>query len=156
INHVGVLYATLYWMFQEDDTPVEPWKLPADMFAGKVRHVAESDFAEAPRLDAREGGADEFKSQAGPTTEPPPRIVWTVKTRADARNAIAQSAAQGEGPEAAEDCHFLRFLQLFKEFVTKADAGAPTLVLPLPTNPNTGNDPATVAGRITHPTALLW
>jgi hypothetical protein len=156
INHVGVLNATLYWMFQEDDTPVEPWKLPADMFAGKVRHVADSDFAEATLLEAREGGADEFKSQAGPTTQPPLRIVWTVKTRAGARNAIAQIAAQGEGPEIEEDCHFLRFLNLFKEFVTKADAGQPTLVLPLPTNPNTANDPETANGRITHPVALLW
>ena len=49
INHVGVLYATLYWMFQDDDTPVEPWKLPQDVFAGKVRHV--SDLADPASVD---------------------------------------------------------------------------------------------------------
>ncbi len=49
-----------------------------------------------------------------------------------------------------------KVLNLFKEFVTKADAGQPTLVLPLPTNPNTANDPETANGRITHPVALLW
>jgi hypothetical protein len=156
INHVGVLYATIYWMFQEDDKPVEPWWLPADVFAGKVRHVQEEDFADAVVLDAREGDALEFKSQPGPATDQPFRVVWNVKNRAAVRLAIAQIAEQGEGTKFTADSHFVKFLQLFGEFVTKADAGQPTLVLPLPTNPNTANDPATADGRITHPVALLW
>lgn len=156
VNHVGVLYATLYWMFQDDDTPVDPWKLPADMFAGKVRHVTDGDFAAAAVLDARQGGANEFRSQQGPTTDPPRRIVWAVKSRADARAAIAQIAAQGEGTQDATDSHFVQFLQMFVEFVAAADAGQDTRVLALPTNPNTAPDPATAAGRITHPVALLW
>jgi hypothetical protein len=40
--------------------------------------------------------------------------------------------------------------------VTKQDAGTSLPVLPLPTHPNTRNDPATDAGRITHRATLLW
>jgi hypothetical protein len=162
INHVGVLYATIYWMFQEDDTPVAPWKLPADQFAGKVHHVSEADFAAAATLHARQGTADEFKSQPGPEPDPPPdsdhphRVVWSMTSRADVRNAIAQIAAQGEGTEMTAHPHFVEFLQLFGEFVTRADAGSAPPVLALPINPNTANDPATIGARITHPVSLLW
>jgi hypothetical protein len=166
INHVGVIYGMLYWMFQPDDTPVGPWLLPPDPFVkAKVPHLSSADFAEGAALDARQGSADEFVGQAGPEPPPPPppaqdtrlhRIVWSVKTPADARAAIAQIAEQGEGVQIADDSHFLEFLSLFGEYVSKADAGGAVPVLPLPTNPNTKTDPTTAAGRITLTGAAAW
>jgi hypothetical protein len=156
INHVAVLYAKLYWMFQDDDTPVKPWLLPADQFAGKVRHVHDGDFAPAATLNARQGNADEFEGQAGPNDNSPHRIIWSMTSRAQVRDAIAQIAIQGEGTGFSNDSHFLEFLQLFGDFVTRADGGQAPTVLALPVNPNTANDSATVNGRITHPVALLW
>jgi hypothetical protein len=159
INHVGVLYAKLYWMFQEDDSPVEPWLLPADQFAGKVRHVEESDFASAATLGGRQGNPTEFEGQPGPDDpgdNSPHRVIWSMTNRAQVRAAIAQIAIQGEGTGFSNDSHFLEFLKLFGDFVTGADAGQAPTVLALPRNPNTANDAATIDGRITHQLALLW
>jgi hypothetical protein len=162
INHVGVIYGMLYWMFQQDDTPIDPWKLPPEVLKG-VPHLSPTDFANGALLDARQGSADEFDGEAGPETPPPAkhdgrphRIIWSIKAPEHARAAIAQIAEQGEGIQIGDDSHFLEFLDLFGEYVTKADAGGPVPVLPLPTNPNTKTDPVTAAGRITHTGAAAW
>jgi hypothetical protein len=163
INHVGVIYGMLYWMCQQDDTPVGPWLLPPEVFVpAGVPHLSQADFGDA-NLFAREGPAVPFGGQPGPENPPPKkhdqqlhRIIWSVTNPEDARSAIAQIAEQGEGMQISDDSHFLEFLDLFGEFVTKADAGGPIPVLPVPTNPNTNTDPATAEGRITHPGAAAW
>ncbi|SFI23166.1 ferritin-like domain-containing protein [Planctomicrobium piriforme] len=159
INHVGVIYAKLYWMLQDDGTPVLPWLLPKEQFE-KVRHVTDIDLPNLSTSILLQGKFDEgFQGDEGP--EPPDaesehRVIWTLDSRAKMRAAIAQIAEQGEGTKIASDSHFVSFLQLFGEFVTKVDAGSPIPVLPVPTHPNTANDPATEGGRITHPVTLLW
>lgn len=158
INHVGLLYAKLYWMFQPDDTPVGPWLLPPEKFAG-VRHIPPEAFEAPEKLAARQGAAEKFRAVAGP--EGPQhdpgsdhRVVWSVRSAADARNAINQIAEQGEGTQFDDDSHFLEFLNLYGSFVDFVPAaGASFPVLSVPTNPTTTG---TGDGRIDHPASLAW
>ena len=153
INHVGVLYAKLYWMFQADDTPVGPWKLPADKLAG-TRHLQASDYPTIPSLTVREGKATEFQGQPGPEPVGAPtdhRVIWSILNAADARSAIAQIAEQGEGTEITGDSHFVEFLDLYGKFKAKAPS-----LFPVPTSPNLEALQGPASGKIDHPASAAW
>lgn len=142
LGHVGTLYMKLYWLFQPDDNPTEPWKLPADHFQG-VGHLGPGDFADPAALANTQADAQEFRGTDGPSDDPSNpkqihRVVWKTPTAAEALKAINQIAAQGEGTQYADDSHFEEFLGLYKEFNQMAGPGR---VLPLPADPNSANFP---------------
>jgi rubrerythrin len=158
INHVGVLYARLYWLFQPDETPQGPWKLPPGVFP--ARHLATKDFA-APRPDHQatpnEGW---YGAESGPYNGT--ILVKTIASAMDGLTALDYIARQGEGWEATDndDTHFERFLVIFEQLVARLEQGASSPTLPVPVNPFTGDspdpDPAIEQNRITHPTTRLW
>jgi hypothetical protein len=149
VNHVGVLYAKLYWLFQSSDDPEGPWSNPAPGPFGSG-HIADADFVNAT---LHQVSSDEIGSS---TPGDGKAYVAPVLNRADALAALHQIAAQGEGWAAddGENSHFERFLNAFELFARYADTGAEP-ALPVPTDPTTA---AVSTGRncITHPAAILW
>jgi hypothetical protein len=154
IDHVGAIYAMLYWLFQESDERVCPWMLPMDVPFPPGRHLAEADYADpgvfADRINQRADwsatGSIHVLPAAGQTTR---------QQIADAvRQAIFDIAAQGEGPTDPRDdpgpcpplpaemtSHFSRLLEIFHQLTTAGTAP----VRPVPTDPQ--------ASQITHPVA---
>jgi hypothetical protein len=156
INHVGVLYATLYWMFQDDPTPTAPWKLPAAAFQG-VPQVPATAFVSAAAA-AREGNPDEFEGEAGATEDPHGlhRVVWPITSKQGAREAISQIAEQGEGTAVSDNSHFLEFFDLYVQYLGFTPPPGRSVTLNVPVNPNSQADAATADGRIDHPAAAAW
>jgi glucose/arabinose dehydrogenase len=156
LHHIGVLYARLYWLFQPDETPVDPWKLPPGRFP--QRHLTPADFV--GNLDRQ---ADTNETQGSNEESHANGIVYvkTITSAADARTALSFIASQGEGwvTDPNYESHFERFLAIFEEYPRQLEAGwEPTL--PLPTNPVIGDqplpDPSAERNRITHPAARMW
>jgi hypothetical protein len=158
INHVGVLYARLYWLFQPSETPEGPWTLPPGVFPN--RHLAAADF-DAASLD-RQGAPTEgwYGAEGGPYNGT--IFVKTIASASDALAAIAYIARQGEGwePTDNDETHFERFLELFEQFLARLEQGGRWPTLPVPVNPFTGDapdpNPAVEYNRITNPAARLW
>jgi hypothetical protein len=164
VNHVGALYAMLYWLFQPTDTPEGPWQLnPAEFPAGW--HLKPEDFVSEPVLEARLATNAEFEGEGMPSDPRDPtftRIVWEVKNAVDAMNAITQIAVQGEGWDTADEMltHFEEFLSLYRGLTQFLAQTGQSPVHQVPTHPNTTpsgtSDPRLDEGRITHPDSLRW
>lgn len=151
INHVGVLYAKLYWLFQSGDAPEGPWtNPPPGPFA--AGHIQDADIIGATNYQV---SADEIGSSVPGQQS---AYVAPVANRADALAALHQIASQGEGwaTDDGEDSHFERFLGAFEDYARFVDSGAePTL--PVPTDPTTGDEsPSAPRNSITHPSSRLW
>ena len=167
-GHVGTLYAYLYWLFLPSDTADGPWKkFPADWFRRCVpgRHLTDNDFADPTQLDLLEADSGEFRANDGNASNYPAndtqkthRWVFRVKSSADALRAIKQIAFQGEGTEVQMDLdsHFLEFLGVYRDVAPLTPPASDNVHLNVPTNPNLGNDPTTVEGRIVNPDTRLW
>jgi rubrerythrin len=157
INHVGLLFMKLFWLFQPGDDPHPLWpELPTDLMPAG-RHIPVDDFAPAsePRQAmAAEFGQDAVDPELPDTTEN--IYVLPVRSRIEALFAIDKVAEQGEGVKLARNSHFERFLDTYRGF----DGELAGRVLNVPVNPNTGgrkqSDPAADQARITHPAALRW
>jgi hypothetical protein len=152
INRVGAIYAKLYWLFQEGNTPEDPWALPQDaidqfvQLYGQGFHVRDQDFADSTTI----GNFVAMKAEWGgdPSLHVDPSF-----PRSSALAAIATITAQGEGPNSNPNLksHFEIFLDLYRSFAQLP----PGTVKILAINPNTsgGSDPART---ITQPATRLW
>jgi hypothetical protein len=157
VQHVGLLYAKLFWLFQPNDSPHPRWPelpstgLPADW------HLKDGDFKGLE--DQRQVKPDEFGRGPPETPMNPdgdPVYVFEIRSRDDALVALAQIARQGEAYQPGINSHFARFLQAFDDFADKFPQG----IRPVPVNPNTqptkqSTDDAE-ASRITHPKSVRW
>lgn len=165
IEHVGALYAMIYWLFQDSDAPQEPWLLPPVVFPSG-RHLRPEDYnADTGRVATllntasdwiASGGIHVLPAQATPLGNP-------AEMADAARRALFDVALQGEGPvDAGEDppeetSHFHRLLGLYTSI---RDAGEGLrLALDVPVNPHTRRvveaDPEQEPGLITDNAALL-
>ena len=168
VNHVGLIYAKLYWIFLPSDDATGPWKnFPSDRFESCQSgwHLTLEDFASENLNDDVQPDPD---ADGWSPNESRGRVAHRVLTAPDdALIAIDQIAEQGEatadGPatpsrDAALDSHFVRFLQLYRAINTLPAGSKPSL--PVPKHPSTGEvrlpNPAQEAGRITHPDSRRW
>lgn len=149
VHPVGLIYAKLYWLFQENDFPTQDWPAIASAGFDPGRHIAlfpgtatASTFQVDPLAERKwHRGQD----RGG--------VFETIDSRDKALRAIFEIASQGEGVQSAGDhSHFERFLDLYKG----TDFGA----LPVtnwPTDPfvseQPSTDPAREANRITNASA---
>jgi glucose/arabinose dehydrogenase len=156
LNHVGVLYARLYWLFQPNETPQGPWQLPRGIFPD--RHLQPTDFVPDPDRQAdpnESGGTPEEQHFNGMV------YVRMIGGVTDAFAALYFIATQGEGWVMAPtlESHFERFLTIFEQYLRHLGSGAEP-VLPIPTNPHLADQPvpdfAAERNRITHPSAMRW
>jgi hypothetical protein len=134
VNRVGILYATLGELFADTG------QLPDSAFRSDTASTAQA-------VPAR------FRSDVGHG----PLFLRTVRDRGAALSLLDDIAGQGEGDRDVPDSHFLTFVEMFDAWPGDA---AP---LDVPSQPNTStppddgsDDPATAAGRITHPRARAW
>ena len=164
IDHVGVLYAMLYWLFQDSDTPQEPWLLPPGGFPSG-QHLQAADYnTDLATIENFLNTAPDWRATGGIHVLPPPIPPLDTPARiADAtRRALFDVSLQGEGPvEADPDApkdtsHYHRLLGLYNS-IKEAGAGL-KLALDVPTDPHTEaltSDPETEPGLITDKVALL-
>lgn len=155
VNRVGIIYAKLYWIFQENDAADGPWILPPDVIQCFVQnfgagfHLADGDFvnpsvvANFSATKQEWGGDSSMHVDAG-------------TPRSNALAAINWITSQGEGPNNAKvlETHFQTFLKLYRMF-----KGFPAnAVLDVPTNPTTATpgSAGVSASAILEPVALLW
>ncbi len=160
INHVGLLYAKIFWLFQADDSPNPYWpNLPVDQLPSRW-HIPDKAFDKPLKGfdDPRQVKADIFQRVPVDPSHPAADDVYVIEIRArdQALFALAQIAAQGEGFQTIANSHFARFLKAYDDF----SGTLPTGVWPVPANPNTDSkpqsNPAAEASRITHPKANRW
>src|SRR5215213_5720964 len=149
VNHVGVLFAYVFWLFQPNDDPHPLWPdLPYVDEMPRGRHLADSDFN--LESEPRQARPEEFLA-AGDNV-----FIFPILSRDDALTALDKIAEQGEGWELGSDSHFERFLETYERF----DLELAGHILNVPVNPNTteagGDDPAIEEGRISHEAALRW
>lgn len=153
VHKVGILYAYLYWLFQPDDKPTDPWHLPEIDRFPRGRHILNKDLETGAALVNRLAMATEFR--AGGAIHVDPQRVAAATTpddfRAKCLQAIARIVSQGEGQVPAirePQPHFNRFLDIHKAFVKFTDQNPPP-VREVPLNPST-------SGTFTNASTLLW
>jgi Ferritin-like len=150
VNHVGVIYAMLYWIFQTSDAPEGPHPLPDGLGFPSGHHLVDGDFVHdvALRQTTRAdwGGGN------------PAIHIDPADSRAAALNALSTIAIQGEGVTDDDDSHFHRFLTIYRGMVTKIEQGDTTFALDVPTDPTTTGvtSGAVDVNRITHPDTVRW
>lgn len=145
INHVAVIYAKIYWLFQSSDTPQGPFTLPPSVAFPPGLHLADTDLADAASL-TRQTSNNEWGAAGGIHVD-------ATTTRDTALAAIDVIAIQGEGiSDSDPSSHFARFLNLYNKLTTSA---VPHPALPVPVNQTTGPS-STTASAITDPTTLPW
>lgn len=150
VHRVGLIYAKIYWLFQENDTPSGPWQLPSDGFPSGV-HLSSQDFESATVLSSIQADGGEWRANAAEGLHIDP-----ATTRQQALIAIDTIARQGEGLTDQNNSHFQRFLNIYRKLENSSDPFS----LDVPKQPNTADrpqtDPDLEKGRITHPTSRLW
>ncbi len=126
LNHVGALYAAIYWLFMETDEaePDEPWPLDPDEILRqnpdlKGRHLAKTDFADPQEVSALITTRNDW---GGPSSI----FVDETTDRKTAKLALFKISSQGEGVSDAPGSisHFQRFLRLF----AAAEQQAPDII----------------------------
>jgi len=149
VNHIGVLFAKIFWLFQPNDDPHPLWpELPGDLLPSG-RHLAESDFVTAS--EPQQAQPEEFNQD--PVDPPSGENIYIipVRSRIESLFALDKIAEQGEGWQLGPESHFERFLEAYEKFDTEL-AG---YIAPVPVNPHTSAT-GMAPGLITHPAALLW
>jgi hypothetical protein len=148
---VGSIYAALYWLFLESDNPGDDWPFAPESVAEFRRayetgfHLTASDFVDRDTYLERAAGPEEWGVYEEETH------VDGASPRDTALASLRWIMAQGEGPNAIEESHFFRFVEMYKEF-QKLREKSP--VLPVPTNPRIRG---TGAGtRIRNKVSRLW
>lgn len=150
VNRVGLIYARLYWTFQQDDQPTADWP-----------EVASLGFDSGFHVQSFPGQTTASTFQMDPVEE---RSSWhigydrdgvvaKVDSRETALKAIAAVAAQGEGLIASTaQSHFGTFFDIYHS--TDFDQLS---LAKWPTDPFVAQspvaDPTREANRITHPLA---
>jgi hypothetical protein len=141
IEHVGALYAMLYWLFQDSDAPQEPWLLPPSEFPAG-RHVKPEEYnANTELVIDMLNRADDWLASGDIHVLPPPTAALdTPAAMADAaRRALYDIALQGEGPVETgpdtpkETSHYHRLLGIYNALKASPNI---TLALDVPVNPH--------------------
>jgi rubrerythrin len=120
-DRVGLLYAKIYWLLRESDDPVQS----PDVEAWEGYPVVEIAKMH------KEHGRSDFHVHKYPTSESPLQgvrtdwygsnqaiLILSAKTRSEARKAIADISAQGEGFARVENGHFDRFVEVYRKTLT--------------------------------------
>ena len=113
IHRVGLIYLRLFFLFQENDDPVEPWPVAAKAGGegwGARWHLNEADILEARLARQMEGGS--WKPDDGQF------LGLAARNRKEARQAIFDVAAQGEGSASTAHSHFRRLFGLHQHVET--------------------------------------
>ncbi|MBO3457318.1 ferritin-like protein [Aetokthonos hydrillicola Thurmond2011] len=150
VHRVGLIYAKIYWLFQESDTPEGAWLLNHDGFPSGF-HLSSEDFESATVLSSIQADELEWRASSAESLHIDP-----VTSRQEALTAIDTIARQGEGLTDQNNSHFQKFLTIYRQL---ANSSSP-FSLEVPTYPNTLEQPQTnpdlEKGRITNPTSRLW
>jgi hypothetical protein len=165
IEHVGALYAMIYWLFQDSDAPQEPWMLPPIMLPSGQHLLPEDYNADTARVANLLNTASDWIANGGIHVLPAPAtpLANPAEMADAARRALFDVALQGEGPTDAGDdapeetSHFHRLLGLYTRI---RDAGSGLkLALDVPVDPHTSRagetDSEQEQGLITDTSALL-
>lgn len=156
VNHVGVIYATIYWLLQQGDGPEGPWPLDADVIDCFVQsfgagfHLKDGDFADPATVNNFAATQAEW-GLSGSTT----MHVDSGTPRSNAQAAITWITEQGEGPNQTNivETHFQTFLNLYRAF----KAGFPDkAVKDVPVNPSTDSSTGAPPNLISDPVTLRW
>jgi rubrerythrin len=118
LNRVGVLYASLYWLFMETDQlegpDTDPWRLDVDAILRsdptlKGFHLKDGDFAPQQDLPPLIANPDEWNVNVDTI------YVEPTLDRTSAKLALFKISSQGEGVsnDDTSRSHFQRFLALF-------------------------------------------
>lgn len=147
VNRVGALYEAIIGIVQD------PAKLPDELFRAET-YPFQASWDEWGR-GYRRGQRGNSIARKG---EAPEVIVRPLASRDDAVSALQAVAEQGEAATSAaagtEKSHFLRFLEIWRDF---PDGSVWSATVPVPPNvsaPGPGMDPD--ATPIEHPEAVLW
>jgi Ferritin-like len=134
IRRVGSIYAALYWLFMESDTPDGDWPFSpkTDRYFletyHKDFHLSNKDFSTTAFYRKRAALPQEwgvFESNMH---------VDDGSLRQNALASLRWIMSQGEGPNAIEDSHFYRFLGIYKQMV-ELRAGNRPFIMRAATNP---------------------
>lgn len=171
IDHVGALYAMLYWLFQDSDARVCPWFLPADVPFPAGRHLAESDYSQPGELAERINQPDDW-SVFGAIHILPDRTqspMTNPQEIADAaRQALFDVALQGEGPNDPGDdpspcqpppqvvSHYQMLLEIYQQVKATEEAGGTISVRPVPTDPQVSQITNLAANRLARAADLRY
>lgn len=149
LNHVGAIYSALQWIFQNDDTPMEPLSLGVDQGYTTGWHLDAGDFSDAAIINAHaatrgpdwHAGTDAHK-------------LAVVTNAEDGLALLRDISEQGEGLGKQHASHFGKFLDL----LAGLDAHTFT-VTALPVSPYGKYPPppeTAIKSEITDPYTLLW
>ena len=137
---VGVVYAKLYWLFQENDLPTAPWPDVAGAGFKPGRHI--DSFSGAGTAATVQ--ADGLVERAWNSGQDRAGVFEKVDSRTTGLKAIFDIASQGEGPTTSSStvCHFDRFIDVYKttDFSTLP-------AVPWPTDPFVASAPSDEFGR---------
>jgi Ferritin-like len=145
IHRVGLVYMRLFYLFQPDEVPVQPWPEAAQAglwSATQKYHVNQNDFAADPRA-MRQGDVQDWSVG---TSEADLKAAIVTSTSA-VRQMIFDVSAQGEGAAPAIDSHFQRFRKLYRDVVA-GSAGFGIVPLPDSTVESTDAEPAATLSRL--------
>ena len=155
VHPVGLIYAQVYWLFQENDQPTAAWP--------EAAAVGAAASLPAGHIDSFPGQSSSTTFQVDSASEPNWRLSTShnhggvfalIDSREAALRAIAAIAAQGEGliSTPGAPSHFETFLDIYQ--TTNFDPQAPPS---RPTDPFVADqpspDPGREANRITFPLA---
>lgn len=136
INHVGVLYARIHFLFEAPDSLNSKTRQLAALFPAAHLDDKDFDFAGAA---AYQFGPDDWNATQD-------ILVLPLSNRADALAAICRIALQGEGPlpdgpcastGPTESSHFEMFLQIYRQFCSSAGPRNWIPAINVPINPTT-------------------
>jgi hypothetical protein len=164
IDHVGAIYAMLYWLFQESDERVCPWRLPEDIPFPADRHLDPGDYADPGILADRINQSEEWEGDQNIRVLPDllQSPITNPQEIADAaRHAIFDVAVQGEGPSDTKDdfspcpppaqievSHYRRLLTIYEQLKAIEAAGGAAPVRSVPTDPQVSQITDPVANRL--------
>jgi hypothetical protein len=117
VNHVGVLYARIHFLFQKTDERAGGWQFEGSRYFPSS-HLSDSDFVDPSELTDVLAVPSEWRLSDTSSIH-----VRETKTRDDALKAIEEIAAQGEGIQEkppVPPSHYERFLGIYREFVRYA------------------------------------
>lgn len=150
IHHVGLIYAHLYWLFQETDGAEGPWvNFPGDQFP-PGEHVSNADLHLDNGVLGRQATLDEWSSSVDDF------YVDTAEQRSEALTAIWRIAAQGEGFVNVERSHFSLFREAYRHFASLPQPPH----IDVPVNPSLEDqplgDPELENNRISNTRTRTW
>jgi hypothetical protein len=151
-RHVGIIYATLYWLFlPKGDPAAGPWK---DFPATDFQNMGERIPPDALSASKNQASATEWGWNSSPMVAGEASIILNpVTDGASVLSTIYEIAGQGEGlnpPASAIRSHYERWEQIY----TQRQAPSPPQFAA-----NVVSDPTLSPGQpgsITEPTTLLW